>query len=80
MSCAETAEPIDLPFGCGLGWAEESTVQPYSYRVCLLAVSVTESVQDDNIFLAAKTFRVTYMRVARIIYGALLAARMLITG
>jgi len=25
MSCAKTAEPIDLPFGCGLGRAKRST-------------------------------------------------------
>jgi len=25
VSCAETAEPIDLLLGCGLGWAEGST-------------------------------------------------------
>jgi len=22
VSCAKTAEPIEMPFGCGLGWAE----------------------------------------------------------
>jgi len=30
VSCAKTAEPIDLPFGCGLGWTEEAQVQSYS--------------------------------------------------
>ena len=25
VNCAKTAEPIDLSFGCGLGWAKEST-------------------------------------------------------
>jgi len=23
MSSAETAEPIEMPFGCGLGWAKQ---------------------------------------------------------
>jgi len=25
ISCAKTAEPIDIPFGCRLGWAQETT-------------------------------------------------------
>jgi len=30
VSCAETAEPIYLPFALWIGWAEEAQVQSYS--------------------------------------------------
>jgi len=30
VTCAKMAEPIDLRFGCGLGWAEEPRAQSFS--------------------------------------------------